>query len=92
MRQGIPQPVLRFRRSILKPPTSVASSLSSTFFYPSRTLANVRPDNDLFLTTAFAPSPPHRYGTEFGLRPDRPPDERTLKLGKSTIGQANVLS
>ena len=90
MRLGIPKPL---RPSRLSSPQSSPRAvpprrlpLSATFFAPSRHLAQVRPDHEIFFPVAFGPSRPPLGGPAppLGHRPDAPPpDQRTLKLGKS---------
>lgn len=58
----------------------------STSLIPYRTLAQVRSDREVFSEIWFtSSSPPRRVPEDGGIRPNDvpPPDERTLKLGKS---------
>lgn len=63
---------------------SLPATYYTNFFSPSRHLANVRPDNDIFLNVAFNPAHRSRQEPQLGQPVDAPPPgERTLKLGKS---------
>ncbi|KAI4144841.1 MAG: hypothetical protein LQ340_006513 [Diploschistes diacapsis] len=88
MRTGILRPLLstlyRAPQSRPSPPCLITSL--PNFFTSSRTLANIRPDHDLFINVAFTPDSHPRQQSELGQRPEiPPPDARTLKLGKSMI-------
>ena len=60
--------------------------LRPTFCLPCRSLAQVQPNRDVFPEIWFTTtSPPRRAPQQPGAKPkDASPDERTLKLGKST--------
>ena len=85
MHQGINKPLRTSRLPCARPRVG-GPALAATFFAPSRHLAQVRPDHDIFHPT-YGPSPVRQtIPPPLGQRPDAPPpDERTLKLGKSTL-------
>ena len=91
MRLRVPVDLLRPPRLVPQsqakaPLTAVARQSPSSFFNPSRTLAQVHPNNDLFLNVGITGSPPKHQEPQLGQRPDSlPPDERTIKLGKSNF-------
>ncbi|MCJ1312497.1 hypothetical protein MMC25_006171 [Agyrium rufum] len=64
---------------------AVSPALRTTFFTPCRYLAQVQSGHDIYTEVWFAGSGSRAQPSEggFGQRPDQPPDERTVKLGKT---------
>ena len=62
-----------------------SSKPQPAFFSPCRTLALVQTHHPLVSEAWFDGTNPHRFPPGTGVRPEAPPDERTLKLGKSML-------
>ncbi|KAI9873991.1 MAG: hypothetical protein M1830_010313 [Pleopsidium flavum] len=85
MRRLSPSSLLRGHRFALVNPTSKSPQvvLRPTFFSPCRSLAQVRSGREIFPEIWFTSSNPRRTPEDVGCEDGKPPDERTLKLGKT---------
>ncbi|MCJ1450296.1 hypothetical protein MMC28_000626 [Mycoblastus sanguinarius] len=89
MRKTLLSSLVRANSHALKPGRTASAhalpDLRTTFFSPCRSLAQVQSNREFFPEIWFtSSSPPLRAPEECGTRPENaPPDERTLKLGKT---------
>ena len=93
MRKTLLSSLVRANSHALKPGRTASAhalpDLRTTFFSPCRSLAQVQSNREFFPEIWFtSSSPPLRAPEECGTRPENaPPDERTLKLGKSKVSR-----